>query len=114
MKNILVVQSNPAPGREPEYNEWYNGRHLSDVLSFPGFVAAQRFVQSPVKRFPDWPEYKYRYLALYEFEGSVRSAYDHLTQAISGPKPIYISPALDEDRTGYAFTAITDRIERRR
>lgn len=40
---VYVVQSNPVPGREEEYNRWYNERHLADVLAVPGFVSAQRF-----------------------------------------------------------------------
>ncbi len=38
-----VVLSNPVPGREDEYNDWYTGRHLADVMAVPGFVSAQRF-----------------------------------------------------------------------
>ena len=29
----LVVLTNPVEGREDEYNEWYSGRHLEDVLA---------------------------------------------------------------------------------
>jgi hypothetical protein len=38
-----VVLSNPAPGREEEYNRWYSDRHLAEVVSVPGFVSARRF-----------------------------------------------------------------------
>jgi hypothetical protein len=38
-----VVHSNPVPGREDEYNDWYSNRHLADVVAVPGFVSAQRF-----------------------------------------------------------------------
>jgi hypothetical protein len=38
-----VVLSNPVPGRDDEYNEWYSERHLADVMAVPGFVSAQRF-----------------------------------------------------------------------
>lgn len=41
--HIFDVHSNPVPGREDEYNDWYTNQHLSDVLASPGFVAAQRF-----------------------------------------------------------------------
>jgi hypothetical protein len=36
-KYILVVMSNPVPGREQEYNTWYDTQHLPDVLQNPGF-----------------------------------------------------------------------------
>lgn len=44
MKNYAyVVLSNPVPGRDQEYNDWYSNRHLADVVAVPGFVSAQRF-----------------------------------------------------------------------
>lgn len=57
-----VVHSNPVPGREEEYNEWYSNRHLADVVSVPGFVSAQRFclTDSTVEGAP--PQ---KYMAIY-------------------------------------------------
>lgn len=43
-KGIMVVQSGPCdPAREDEYNEWYSGTHLPEVLAIPGFTAARRY-----------------------------------------------------------------------
>jgi len=42
-KFTFVVFSEPASGRESEFNRWYNDQHLPDVLNVPGFAAAQRF-----------------------------------------------------------------------
>lgn len=42
----LLVFSNPIAGRDDEYNKWYDGRHLTDVTSVPGFVSGQRYVVS--------------------------------------------------------------------
>lgn len=39
----LIVLSNAMPGREAEYNRWYDEMHLPDVLRNPGFRSAQRF-----------------------------------------------------------------------
>lgn len=39
----LIVLSNAAPGRDAEYNDWYEHIHLPDVLRNPGFVSAERF-----------------------------------------------------------------------
>jgi hypothetical protein len=59
----FVALSNAVAGKEREFNDWYDTRHLNDVLSIPGFVAARRFemVGSPVRA-----ERPYRYLATYE------------------------------------------------
>ena len=61
----LFVFSNPAAGREDEYNDWYDNTHLGEVLQVPGFVAAQRYRVGPalVGSLP------HRYLAVYEIEG---------------------------------------------
>ena len=113
-QSILVVQTNAAHGREREFNDWYNNTHLADVLAVPGFKSAQRFMLSPTRRFSDTPDYKYRYLALYEFEGTAREMYDRLTGVMQSSNPLYITPALDADRIAYAYTAITDRVVRPR
>jgi len=61
-----VVLSNPAPGREDEFNAWYTDRHLRDVLDVPGYLAAQRFrtVQADGAA-PAWA-----YAALYEVDAA--------------------------------------------
>jgi hypothetical protein len=60
----MVVLSNPAAGREDEFNEWYDGPHISDILAIDGIEAAQRF-RLPGDQGPAEP---YRYLAIYEIE----------------------------------------------
>lgn len=40
----MFVESRPVSAeREDEYNEWYDGTHLGEVLALPGFVGARRF-----------------------------------------------------------------------
>jgi hypothetical protein len=39
----MVVLSNPKPGREADFNDWYDHKHMPQVLQTPGFVSAQRF-----------------------------------------------------------------------
>jgi hypothetical protein len=70
MKNILIVLSDPVPGGEDEYNDWYTGTHLREVVNTPGFVAAQRFqfVTSGGEGPPNG------YLAIYEVEGDIEEA----------------------------------------
>ena len=40
----LLVFNQPVPGKEQEYNSWYDRHHAPDVVSVPGFVRAQRYV----------------------------------------------------------------------
>ena len=60
----LVVLSNAKDGREDEYNQWYNNRHLADVVAVPGFSSAQRFKLRDDMGFP----HRHQYLAIYEIE----------------------------------------------
>ena len=61
---LYVVFSEPKPGREAEYNRWYNEQHLRDVLSVPGFHAAQRFECEDSSGLPG------KYLAVYQVEAN--------------------------------------------
>lgn len=92
-KATLVVLTKPVEGKEDEYNEWYTGRHLDDVLKIPGFVAAQRFkIVGEALEGQRWP-----YCALYQVE------HDNLEEAIQGlvarrdTEVLPISSALDQD-----------------
>jgi hypothetical protein len=39
-----LVFSNPADGRDADYNAWYDDHHVPEVLDHvPGYVAAQRY-----------------------------------------------------------------------
>lgn len=39
----MLVLTSAVEGREDEFNEWYQSRHLPDVTAVPGFQSAQRF-----------------------------------------------------------------------
>lgn len=63
-KYLLVVPSQARPGRDDEYNHWYDTNHLRDVCAIPGVVSGRRFEADP--RSPARPEADY--LALYEID----------------------------------------------
>jgi hypothetical protein len=105
---MLIVLTNPAEGREDEYNDWYTGRHLDDVLACEGFRSAQRFAFTPGKLSGEAP---YRYLAIYEAdEGSVERAEAALLAA-AGTEEMPISSAMARERATWWYTSITDRVE---
>jgi hypothetical protein len=39
---IFVSANNPVPGREAQYNAWYNDRHVAEVVGVEGFTTGQR------------------------------------------------------------------------
>jgi len=51
------------PDREDEYNEWYNTKHVPDMLEIPGMIKASRWVSADGKH-----GQQRHYLAMYELE----------------------------------------------
>jgi hypothetical protein len=39
----LIIFTNAKPGRDAEYNDWYDKVHMDDLLAMDGVVAGQRF-----------------------------------------------------------------------
>lgn len=99
----LVVMSQPVEGREEEYNAWYTGRHLDDVLRLPGLVSARRYKlgKDQVASHP--------YLALYNIETDTvdETLAELMKRANSDDMPI--SEALG-DVNMMVFEAITPTI----
>jgi mannose-6-phosphate isomerase-like protein (cupin superfamily) len=65
-KHIFVALTNPVPGKEAEFNKFYDEVHVPDVLGAPGWVAAQRYRLTSEQRPDQSPPY--RYAAIYEVE----------------------------------------------
>lgn len=56
-----------VPGREAEFDRWYDEQHLVDVARMPGVVSARRFNIEMLKS-KDWDPPAWRSLAIYELE----------------------------------------------
>ena len=62
-KGIMLVQSRPsAPAREDEYNKWYSGTHIPEVLAVPGVTGARRY------KLLGGDDAEPAYLAIYELD----------------------------------------------
>lgn len=62
---IWTTLANAIEGKEAEFNEWYDHRHIHDVVSLPGLISGQRFTLAPVAEGAPLP---WKYLCLYELE----------------------------------------------
>jgi hypothetical protein len=69
-RTLQLAYSNPKPGREDEYNAWYDNEHLPDVVGIPGYVSGRRYRLSDYQR-PHLPASRHRYLTIYEIEGDL-------------------------------------------
>ena len=61
-RTFLVITVDIDPSRDAEFNEWYDTRHLPEVLACPGFVSGRRLRALDTGQSP-------RYVTCYEIEG---------------------------------------------
>jgi hypothetical protein len=107
-KHILVVLSNAQDGTDEQFNRWYTETHLGDILTLPGYAAAQRFKLSETQLAMGDPPY--RYLAIYEVDAEDVASAAEALRANSGR--MVIDPALDRSCTvAWFYTPITERVE---
>jgi hypothetical protein len=109
-RHVLIVLSNAAAGRDDEFNDWYNNRHLPDVLSVEGFEAAQRFRLSDEQLRPGEP-LPHRYLAVYDIDAPELATPLRLLLSGVMDGTIPLSETLDVGSLStYAFTPLTGRV----
>ena len=75
-KYMEVVGSGPKPGKEKEYNEWYN-KHITDLFAFGGLKRVSR--SKCYKPLGNFSEPTPMYLTIYEFDAAedLVAFYDH-------------------------------------
>jgi hypothetical protein len=64
MKHLVAVLTEPTPGNETEFDDYYENLHLDEVLATTGWDTAQRFILTD-EAGQSCPQ---KYLALYEVE----------------------------------------------
>lgn len=105
---FLVLTNSTPNGDDAEFNEWYNNRHLPDVLAVEGFVAAQRF---RIAELDPPQESAHRYMALYEIEADDLAKANHALTSLAGTEAMILSPNLDMDTAKATyFEPITERV----
>jgi hypothetical protein len=109
-KYTFVVLTNPTPGKDAEFNKWYNEQHIPDVLQASGFVAAQRFRLADNQMGGDTNK-PYKYLALYEIETDDLPAALKDLQSRAGTAEMVMSDAIDLKNVGsFIFTPIAEKV----
>jgi hypothetical protein len=93
-KYLFVVMTNAAEGADAEFNAWYDGQHLGDVLKLPGFVSAQRFNAAP----GNGAAPAFSYLTLYEIETDDLAATQAALGAAAGGPAMPLSAAMDTSK----------------
>lgn len=63
----MVVLAKAAEGRVDELAQWYDERHIPDLLAVPGFVTAERHGVVQVKPLAGTPQWDF--MLIYEIAG---------------------------------------------
>lgn len=100
----MLVFTNAVDGRDDDFNDWYDGIHLGEVLALEPFVAAQRFRLTDAQVMDDQP---HRYVAIYEFAGAPQAAIDAL---MAGTASFNMSDAMAADSRVVLVDAIGERV----
>lgn len=64
-----LVMSDPLPGKEFEFNDFYQNTHMGDLVQLPGWTGAQRFRLVPVMPRTTQPLYRRGNLIIWDQEG---------------------------------------------
>jgi antibiotic biosynthesis monooxygenase (ABM) superfamily enzyme len=99
-EHMLCVRATVEPGREAEFNRWYDNEHVPDaVRMFPGCVGAARYKVV-------LGDGSHQYMALYAFETAAK-----LSDALGGPEIKALIKIYDRD-VGAFSTRVRTTYER--
>lgn len=73
-KTLYLVFSNAVPGKEAEFEKWYN-EHVAQVLAVDGFQSARLMTRTEIDGRPS-PEHAY--VTAYEIAGDANEAFRRL------------------------------------
>jgi hypothetical protein len=90
---VWMVSAAAKPGREAEFNQFYDRQHVPDVLKSPGFVSCRRL------RALEEPPLAGHYVALYEIESDNPKASIRQLYRLLGTEAMPPNPATDRAQT---------------
>jgi antibiotic biosynthesis monooxygenase (ABM) superfamily enzyme len=95
-EHMLSVRATVEPGREAEFNRWYDKEHMPDaVRMFPGCIGGARYKVV-------LGDGSHQYMALYAFESAAK-----LEQALNGPEVKELIKIYDRDIGSFSTRART-------
>ena len=102
-RHVILVFTEPAEGREEEYNAVYTA-HVPEVVAVKGVVAGRRFRWSDPERTDGPPQ---PYLAIYELEGDLETVRAAL---VADGHPAQLPDSYGPANTDWWFTAISEPV----
>ena len=99
-----VVFSNPAKGKEAEFNEWYDSVHIPQLLEVPGMLSAKRFKlhDCDLYRVPGGRVPEHSYMCVYQMEGDVNTIMSEIRARVADGR-VTMSDCLDLPSSRMSF-----------
>jgi len=88
---ILLMTSNPKPGQDEAYQDWYDNQHLADVCRIPGITGGRRYVADEAVQMTTVG----RNLAMYDLDTDDPAAVIAELRRRAGGAQMPLSPAFD-------------------
>ena len=107
-RHLWIVFTNSEPGRDEEFNAWYDRYHVREILAVPGFLWGQRLGLHADQR-PGQPAPPWKYAVLYESVGDLPTIHSDLKEASPG---FHKTDALSKDSVAWVFSYLGERTER--
>jgi hypothetical protein len=112
-RHIHLAFANPAPGKEAEFEDWYENVHVPDLLKVEGYISGQRFrlseKQKPTLNEPTlriMPTH--RHLTIYELDCSPETYIERTKEALK-KGIISHSNVVAPDSVGWLYTVISNK-----
>lgn len=101
---LQVVFSNPAQGKEAEFNEWYDTVHIPQLLEVPGMLSAKRFAlrDSDLYRIPGGHAPEHGYMCIYELDGDINAIMKEIRARVADGR-VVMSDCLDMTSSRISF-----------
>jgi len=108
-RHAFLALTNPAPGREDDYNAWYDEHHLREVVEFGvGMKGGRRFRLADTQR--AGPEPPWRYIAWYDLEVDDLEAYHRAPWRADTPPLKPFKGLVAEDYSAWVLTQMGEAI----
>lgn len=107
VRAVSFVFSNPVDGREADYQQWYDGTHIDDLLRVPGYRSGQRLRVLPeLSR-----NVRHAVVARYAIHTPDLAATMATARSRLGTPDMVLSPAFDMAGASFNLTRpLTDRL----
>ena len=111
--NLFFALSNSAPGKDAEFNEWYDRHHIREVPeNLLGFMSGRRFCLGDVQRTGEnaGVPSPWRYLAIYQLDSSIDSAVIHADVGDHADRTVPAGDTLSPDHVAWTWAPIGPRV----